>query len=61
MSSLTTYFHHVREEFKHIVWPSHHKAIGHTLVVIVIATLITVLVTAADYILGGVVSNIVGA
>jgi preprotein translocase SecE subunit len=61
MSSLTTYFHHVREEFKHIVWPSRQTAIGHTLVVIVIAALITILVAAADYILGGVVSNLVGA
>ncbi len=61
MSSLTTYFHHVREEFKHIVWPTRRKAIGHTLVVIVIAILITLLVAAADYLLGGVVSGLVGA
>lgn len=61
MSSLTTYFHHVREEFKHIVWPTPRKAVGHTLVVIVIAALITVLVSIADYLLGGIVTKLVGA
>jgi preprotein translocase SecE subunit len=61
MSALTNYFHHVREEFRHIVWPTHRTAIGHTLVVVVIAIVITVLVGLVDFILGGVVGQIVGA
>lgn len=60
MNALATYFHHVREEFKHIVWPTRRKAIGHTLVVITIAIIVTILVGVVDFILGGVVSRLVG-
>lgn len=59
MNALTTYFKHVREEFKHIVWPSRETAIAHTLVVILIAALIAILVGLLDYIFGGVVSHII--
>lgn len=61
MNALTTYFKHVREEFAHIVWPSHRTAIAHTLVVILIAAVITALVGVLDYLFGGVVSRVVGA
>lgn len=61
MNALTTYLRHVREEFTHIVWPSRHTAIAHTLVVIVIALVITLIVGLLDLIFGGVVSRVVGA
>lgn len=61
MNALTTYLKHVREEFTHIVWPTRHTAIAHTLVVVIIAAAITVLVGVLDYIFGGVVSRVVGA
>jgi preprotein translocase SecE subunit len=60
MNALTTYLKHVRAEFTHIVWPTRQKAISHTLVVILIAAVITVLVGTLDAILGGVVSSVVG-
>lgn len=59
MNTVTTYFKHVREEFKHIVWPTTRTAISHTLVVILIAMAMTLLVGVADYLFGGIVSHIV--
>lgn len=61
MNALSSYLHHVREEFKHIVWPTRRKATGHTLVVIFIALVITIIVGIADTLLGSIVSKIVGA
>ena len=61
MNALTTYLKHVREEFSHIVWPSNGTAIAHTLVVILIAAVITAIVGVLDYLFGGIVSRIVGA
>jgi preprotein translocase subunit SecE len=61
MSTLLTYFKHVREEFTHIVWPTRHTAIAHTLVVIFIATAIALLVALLDYLFGlGVSRAIIG-
>lgn len=60
MNALTTYLKHVREEFRHIVWPSNRTAIAHTLVVVIIAAAITVIVGVLDYVFGNVVSHIVG-
>lgn len=60
MNALTTYLKHVRAEFAHIVWPTRRTATAHTLVVIIIAAVITVVVTVADYLLGGAVSRLVG-
>ncbi|OGG49147.1 preprotein translocase subunit SecE [Candidatus Kaiserbacteria bacterium RIFCSPLOWO2_12_FULL_52_8] len=60
MNALITYLKNVRQEFTHIVWPSRHTAIAHTLVVVIIAMIITVLVGVLDYVFGGVVSRIVG-
>lgn len=59
MNAITTYFKHVREEFKHIVWPPREKAIAHTLVVILIAAAIVVLVGVLDYVFGSIVSHII--
>jgi len=52
MNALFTYLKHVREEFTHIVWPTRHRAIGHTLVVIFIAAVIALLVGFLDYLFG---------
>ncbi|MCR4333761.1 MAG: preprotein translocase subunit SecE [Patescibacteria group bacterium] len=60
MTSPFTYLKHVREEFTHIVWPSNHTALAHTLVVIGIAIAIALLVGLFDYLFGSVVSRIVG-
>jgi preprotein translocase SecE subunit len=59
MVSPFTYLKHVREEFTHIVWPTNHTALAHTLVVIGIALVIAFLVGFFDYIFGSVVSGIV--
>ena len=59
MYSPFTYLKHVREEFAHIVWPTNRTAIGHTLVVIVIAVVIAFLVALLDYAFGGVLSRVV--
>ena len=61
MNALVDYLKHVRAEFTHIVWPSRETAIAHTLIVIVIAVVITILVGIIDYIFGGVVSRVIGA
>ena len=60
MISPFTYLKHVREEFTHIVWPSNRTALAHTLVVIGIAAIITILVGLLDYVFGSVVNHIVG-
>ncbi|MEK7157073.1 MAG: preprotein translocase subunit SecE [Patescibacteria group bacterium] len=60
MSSPFTYLKHVREEFTHVVWPSTHTAIAHTLVVVFIAVAIALLVSLFDFGFGSVVSRIIG-
>ena len=55
-----TYLKHVREEFTHIVWPSNHKAIAHTLIVIVIAAVIALLVGLFDFAFGSIVNRVIG-
>lgn len=60
MHALTSYLKHVRDEFQHITWPTSRTAVAHTLVVIFISIVVTAFVGVLDYILGGVVSRIVG-
>jgi len=60
MYSPFTYLKHVREEFAHIVWPTNRTAIAHTLVVIFIATVITLVVSLFDFGFGQIVSRITG-
>jgi len=60
MISPITYLKHVREEFTHIVWPSNHTAIAHTLVVVGIAAVIALLVSILDYVFGLGVNYFVG-
>jgi preprotein translocase SecE subunit len=59
MNTLISYLKHVREEFTHIVWPTRHKAISHTFVVIFIAATIALLVGLLDYIFGLGVNRII--
>lgn len=59
MNALITYLKHVREEFTHIVWPTRHTAIAHTLVVILIAAIIALMVGLLDYAFGSVVSRVI--
>ena len=61
MISPFTYLKQVREEFAHVVWPTNRTAIGHTLVVILIAAFIALLVGLLDYVFGSAVSRIIGA
>ncbi len=61
MNALTSYIKHVRAEFVHIVWPSRHKAIAHTLVVVAIAAIITVLVGSVDAVLRAIIGYMIGA
>ncbi len=60
MNALITYLKHVREEFTHIVWPTRHTAIAHTLVVIFIAAAIALMVGLLDYVFGAVVNRVIG-
>ncbi len=60
MNALITYLKHVREEFTHIVWPTRHTAISHTLVVIFIAAVIALLVGLLDYAFGSIVNRVIG-
>lgn len=59
MTSPLTYLKHVREEFAHVVWPTNHTAVAHTLVVIFIAVAIALLVGFLDYVFGLGVSRFV--
>jgi preprotein translocase SecE subunit len=60
MTSPLAYLKHVREEFTHIVWPSNHTAVAHTLVVIFIAIAIALFVGLLDYLFGLGVSRVTG-
>lgn len=58
---MLTYLKHVRSELAHIVWPSTRTAVGHTLVVLLIAAVVAVLVGVLDYLFSGAVSVLIGA
>ena len=60
MNALTSYVRHVREEFKHLTWPSSREAIAHSLMVILVSAIVALLVGVLDYALTSVVSSIVG-
>ena len=60
MHTLTTYLRNVREEFRHIVWPSNRTAVAHTLVVVLIALLVALFVGVLDFAFRTGVSTIVG-
>ncbi|HVW82797.1 MAG TPA: preprotein translocase subunit SecE [Candidatus Paceibacterota bacterium] len=58
--NIATYLRHVREEFKHLTWPSRQEAIAHTLMVILVSAVVAALVGALDYALTSAVSAVVG-
>jgi preprotein translocase SecE subunit len=60
MTAIFSYFKHVREEFAHIVWPTWEVALAHTLVVLIIAALIAAWVGILDYVLGELVTSVIG-
>jgi len=59
MNALISYLKHVREEFAHIVWPTNHTAIAHTLVVVCIAAVMAILIGLLDYAFGSTVNRII--
>ncbi len=61
MNALTSYLSHVRDEFKHIVWPTPRTALAHTLVIILIALFVAAMIGVLDYAFGGLVSSLIGA
>jgi preprotein translocase SecE subunit len=61
MSALINYLKHVRVELEHVAWPSTRTAIGHTLVVIVIALVVALWVGLLDYLFTLGVSRLIGA
>jgi len=60
MISPLIYLKHVREEFTHIVWPTSRTAVAHSLIVIVIAIIITLIVGFFDYFFSSVVNRLIG-
>ena len=60
MAALINYLKHVREEFKHVRWPSTRTAVAHTLVILLISALVGLFVAALDYLFSTGVSSIIG-
>ncbi len=60
MNALITYLRNVRTELGHVAWPSTRTAVGHTLVVILIAALVALVVGVLDYVFTSAVSAVVG-
>ena len=44
-----SYLKHVHAELQHVVWPDTQTALGHTLILIAIATLVAVFIGLLDY------------
>lgn len=60
MKSLVGYLKNVRAEMTHVVWPDRTQAIRHTILIIVISTLIALIITGLDYAFTGVVARLIG-
>jgi preprotein translocase SecE subunit len=60
MNALVTYLRNVRGELAHVAWPTPRTAIGHTLVVVLIAVIVALLVGGLDYLFTTAVSSVVG-
>jgi len=54
------FFSEVRAEFKKITWPAQKEAIGGTIGVVVIVTIITLTLSVVDAVLGQMVQLIFG-
>ena len=60
ISTDMNYLRHVREEFKHITWPSTREAVGHALMVVLFSAIVALLVGVLDYAFTSAVSTVVG-
>lgn len=60
MNAFFTYLRNVRAELAHVAWPTPRTAIGHTLVIILIALIVTAVVGVLDYAFTSAVSSVVG-
>ncbi len=59
MNSLISYLKNVRGELAHVVWPNRRQAILHTILVIVISTIVALAITGLDYVFTGVVDRLI--
>lgn len=60
MNALVSYFKNVRAELTHVVWPPYMQGVWHTVLIILISTVIALAITGLDYVFTGVVARIVG-
>jgi preprotein translocase SecE subunit len=49
MHSLITYLKNVRGELAHVVWPNRRQAVIHTVLIILISTLVALVITGFDF------------
>ncbi len=59
MSSFITYLKNVRGEMAHVVWPSRRQTIIHTVLIILISTLVALLISGFDYVFTNIVDRLV--
>ena len=59
MRSLISYLKNVRGELSHVVWPDRRQAIIHTVLIILISTVIALVITGFDYIFTNIVNRLV--
>lgn len=57
MQSLISYLKNVRGELAHVVWPNRRQAVIHTVLIIVISTIVALVLTGFDFIFTGVVDR----
>ena len=56
MKPLVTYLKNVKAEMAHVVWPTRNQGIRHTILIVIISTLVALLITALDYVFTGVIA-----
>ena len=60
MKSFVGYLKNVRAEMTHVVWPDRNQAIRHTILIIIISTILALIITGLDYVFTGVVAQLIG-
>lgn len=58
--SLKRYFRGVRSEFKKVVWPTKKQWIQYSLIVIVVSIVTALFIYAIDFVIGHILSLIIG-
>lgn len=48
MNSITTFLKETRNELRHVVWPSHRRAITYTLIIIVMSLVLGYFLNGVD-------------